>query len=111
MAKFISFRVSENGSQYQNATHLLPVDKIGSIVQTADQTLVINLTDSASGADVVTLTAQTATGNPVYAAGAPLMDAVTSALTANPGGVKSSANNIAKDDAGAAVGWTAYVVS
>jgi hypothetical protein len=39
------------------------------------------------------------------------MDAVTSALTANPGGVKSSANNIAKDDAGAAVGWTAYVVS
>lgn len=47
MAKFISFRVTENGSQFQNATHLLPVDKIGSIVQTADQTLVINLTDSA----------------------------------------------------------------
>ena len=111
MAKFISFRVTENGSQYQNATHLLPVDKIGSIVQTADQTLVINLTDSAAGADVATLTAQTATGNPVYATGAPLMDAVVKALTANPGGVKASASTIAKDDNGDAVGWVGLVIS
>ena len=47
----------------------------------------------------------------MYAAGAPLMDAVVKALTANPGGVKASASTIAKDDNGDAVGWVGLVIS
>ena len=72
MAKFISINITANASQYKNVEHLIPVDSILNILQTADQTVTIILDSALNTTDLVTLTAQTSAGNPVSAAGAPL---------------------------------------
>tara|TARA_R100000541_G_scaffold32493_1_gene41222 strand:- start:36 stop:368 length:333 start_codon:yes stop_codon:yes gene_type:complete len=89
MAKFISINITANASQYKNVEHLIPVDSILNILQTADQTVTIILDSALNTTDLVTLTAQTSAGNPVSAAGAPLTAALNYAITANPGGVKA----------------------
>ena len=101
MAKFIEFNVMGNASSYLNTKHLLNVDLISEIKQTAAQTLEVQLNAVPSGKDLVTLTASTSTSsqvNPTNSTGAPLGDAVKSAMTANPGGVKASAQ-LGKDQA------------
>ena len=89
MAKFISINITANASQYKNVEHLIPVDKIINIIQTADQTVTLILDSNLNTTDLITLTAQTSAGNPVSAAGAPLTSALNYAITANPGGVKA----------------------
>jgi len=93
MAKFISFKVQDNASQYLNVEHLISVDGIIAVEQTADQTVRLILDNSTSAHKIVTFTAQIdpagTPANPVYATGAPLAAAVNYALTGNPGGVKS----------------------
>jgi hypothetical protein len=89
MARFISINITANVSQYKNVEHLIPVDKIINILQTADQTVTLVLDNTLAAADLITLTAQTSAGNPVSAAGAPLTAALNYAITANPGGVKA----------------------
>ena len=71
------------------------------IKQTAAQTVLVQLNAVPSGKDLVTLSASTSSSsqvNPTNSTGAPLGDAVKSALTANPGGVKASAQ-LGKDQA------------
>ena len=94
MAKFIEFNVMGNGSSYLNTKHLINTDVVTEIKQTAAQTLEVVLNALPSGKDTVTFTASTSSSsqvNPTNSTGAPLGDAVKSALTANPGGVKASA--------------------
>ena len=101
MAKFIEFNVMGNASSYLNTKHILNVDLITEIKQTAAQTVLVQLNAVPSGKDLVTLTASTSSSsqvNPTNSTGAPLGDAVKSALTANPGGVKASAQ-LGKDQA------------
>ena len=101
MAKFIEFNVMGNSSSYLNTKHLINTDVVTEIKQTAAQTLEVVLNALPSGKDTVTFTASTSTSsqvNPTNSSGAPLGDAVKSALTANPGGVKASAQ-LGKDQA------------
>ena len=101
MAKFIEFNVQGNASNYLNTKHLINAELVTEIKQTAAQTLEVVLNALPSGKDTVTFTASTSSSsqvNPTYASGAPLGDAVKSALTANPGGVKASAQ-LGKDQA------------
>mgnify|MGYP003638084953 CR=1 FL=1 len=89
MAKFISFRITGQGNQYLNCDHLVNVEDILGVIQTADQTVTMVVKGTTAGDDLITLTAQTSAGNPVSAAGAPLTAALNYAITANPGGVKA----------------------
>ena len=101
MAKFIEFNVMGNSSSYLNTKHLINADVVTEIKQTAAQTLEVVLNALPSGKDTVTFTASTSTSsqvNPTNSSGAPLGDSVKSALTANPGGVKASAQ-LGKDQA------------
>jgi|TARA_X000001382_G_C3104619_1_gene157843 hypothetical protein len=101
MAKFIEFNVMGNASSYLNTKHLINTDLVTEIKQTAAQTLEVVLNAVPTGKDTVTFTASTSTSsqvNPTNSSGAPLGDAVKSALTANPGGVKASAQ-LGKDQA------------
>ena len=101
MAKFIEFNVMGNASSYLNTKHLINADIVTEIKQTAAQTLEVVLNAVPTGKDTVTFTASTSTSsqvNPTNSSGAPLGDAVKSALTANPGGVKASAQ-LGKDQA------------
>jgi len=56
MAKFISVEVSGNASNFLNGAHLIPVDSIVSVEQTAAQTLVVHLDTPKSNYDEITLT-------------------------------------------------------
>jgi len=101
MAIFIEFNVMGNASSYLNTKHLINADIVTEIKQTAAQTLEVVLNALPSGKDTVTFTASTSSSsqvNPTNSTGAPLGDAVKSALTANPGGVKASAQ-LGKDQA------------
>ena len=101
MAKFIEFNVVGNGSSYLNTKHLINASLITEIKQTAAQTLEVVINAVPSGKDTITLTASTSTSaqaNPTNTTGAPLGDAVKSAMTANPGGIKASAQ-LGKDQA------------
>ena len=101
MAKFIEFNVVGNASSYLNTKQLIKEDLITEIKQTAAQTVLVQLNAVPSGKDLVTLSASTSSSsqvNPTNSTGAPLGDAVKSALTANPGGVKASAQ-LGKDQA------------
>ena len=93
MAKFIALKVQDNASQYKNTEHLVNVDAIIAVEQTADQTVRLILDNATTAHKIVTFTAKVdpagTPANPVYAAGAPLASAISSALTANPGGVKA----------------------
>ena len=94
MAKFISFEVSGNANHLLNGEHLVNVDNIAAVEQTADQTVVITLDTQVAAKDTLTLTFSTvndsaAPANPVYATGGPLRTNINYALTANPGGVKA----------------------
>ena len=108
MARFISFSVIGNASQYKNCDHLVGSDDILSILQTADQTVTIIVKGTSTADDVITLTASTSTtaqANPVSAVGAPLTTAINYALTANPGGVKAKVS-LPVDDNGAQIYWS-----
>ena len=112
MAKFIKFNITGNASQFENGELLVNVDQIGKVEQTAAQTLVVTFAPGATGVATLTLTASTVAdsaspANPVYAAGAPLKQAVNKALTANPGGVKASVQ-APNDDAKATVYFVDY---
>tara|TARA_B100000902_G_C27211369_1_gene864536 strand:+ start:225 stop:572 length:348 start_codon:yes stop_codon:yes gene_type:complete len=101
MAKFIEFNVVGNASSYLNTKHLINASLITEIKQTAAQTLEVVINAVPSGKDTITLTASTSTSaqaNPTNTTGAPLGDAVKSAMTANPGGIKASAQ-LGKDQA------------
>jgi len=101
MAKFIEFNVVGNASSYLNTKHLINASLITEIKQTAAQTLEVVINAVPSGKDTITLTASTsssAQANPTNTTGAPLGDAVKSAMTANPGGIKASAQ-LGKDQA------------
>ena len=93
MAKFISIKVQDNASQYLNVEHLVNVDGIIAVEQTADETVRLILDNSTTAHKIVTFTAQVdpagTPANPVYGTGAPLASAINHALTANPGGVKA----------------------
>lgn len=93
MAKFISFKVQDNASQFLNVEHLISVDGIIAVEQSAAQTVKLILNNSVTGYGSVEFTAKIdpagTPANPVYATGAPLASAVNYALTGNPGGVKS----------------------
>tara|TARA_R100000353_G_scaffold57605_1_gene45567 strand:+ start:6277 stop:6621 length:345 start_codon:yes stop_codon:yes gene_type:complete len=109
MAKFISLKVQDNASQYLNVEHLINVDGIIAVEQTADQTVRLILDNSTSAHKIVTFTAQVdpsgTPANPVYGTGAPLASAINYALTANPGGVKAKVF-APVDDNGAKVYFT-----
>ena len=94
MAKFISFEVSGNTNHLLNGEHLVNVDNIAAVEQTADETVVVTLDTQVAAKDTLTLTFSTANDsaapvNPVYATGGPLRTNINYALTANPGGVKA----------------------
>ena len=55
MAKFISLKVQDNASQYLNVEHLINVDGIIAVEQTADQTVRLILDNSTSAHKIVTL--------------------------------------------------------
>jgi|TARA_R110000824_G_scaffold178729_1_gene358563 hypothetical protein len=113
MARFISFPVVGNASQYKNCDHLVNVDDILNVLQSADQTVVILVKGTTAGDDVITLSASTsssAQANPVSAAGAPLTTSINYAITANPGGVKARVS-LPVDDNGAQMYWSNIVVS
>ena len=109
MAKFISLKVQDNASQYLNVEHLINVDGIIAVEQTADQTVRLILDTSVTGYGSVEFTAKIdpagTPANPVYATGAPLASAINYALTANPGGVKAKVF-APVDDNGAKVYFT-----
>lgn len=110
MAKFISFRITGQGNQYLNCDHLVNVEDVLGIIQTADQTVTMVVKGTTAGDDLITLTAQTSAGNPVSAAGAPLTTAINYALTANPGGVKANVS-LPLDDNSLQISWTNFVIS
>lgn len=113
MARFISFPVIGNASQYKNCDHLVNVDDILSVLQSADATVAIVVKGTTTGDDVITLSASidaSAQVTPVSAAGAPLTTAINYAITANPGGVKARVS-LPVDDNGAQIYWSNIVLS
>ena len=101
MAKFIQLNVTGNASNFLNGPHLLNANHVSIIQQTAAETVVITMDHDAT-VNIITFTLSTETAsnvNPVYATGAPAQVAINNALTANPGGVKSTVN-WGRDDAG-----------
>lgn len=113
MARFISFSVLGNASQYKNCDHLVNVDDILNVLQTADQTVTIIVKGTSAADDIITLTASTSSSaqvTPVSAAGAPLTTAINYAITANPGGVKAKVS-LPKDDAGAQMYWSNIAIA
>ena len=90
MAKFIALEVVGNNNDYENGEHLINVDQVTGVQQSADQTVDIYLAGGTPGDKVtVTLsTSQTAQVAPVMASNLGVK-AFNFALTANPGGVKA----------------------
>jgi len=84
MAKFISIKSSAAG--LDSGDLLFNVDQIVLVEAASATTTTMNLTSAAAGLDVVTVT-HTSTGTTPS-----VRDAINSALTANPGGVKAKVN-------------------
>ena len=78
MAKFLSINVTNTGLTAGN--HLINVEQITSVTQTAATTTVMTLGNSNAAIDVVTLT-HTSTGTTPS-----VRDAINAAITAVPGG-------------------------
>ena len=104
MTKFISIPVSGNAAnQFLNGKHLVAVDHIISVEQTAAQTVSIHLDNFRANFDEIVLTFSTVNDssiavNPVYAKGAPLMEAFNRILGGNPGVDRSSEVKYGRDD-------------
>ena len=101
MAKYISFNVvgSETSglgtaSTFMNGEHLVPVDQIVEVSQTAAANVSIFLSAAVGGvSDVIVLIPSTSSSGaiaaPTNTVGALLRDSINYSLTANPGGVKA----------------------
>ncbi len=104
MAQFISIPLSGNvGNQFLNGKHLVAIEHIISIEQTAAQTISIHLDNFRANFDEIELTFSTlndssAVVNPVYSKGAPLMEAFNNILGGSPGVDRSSDVKYGRDD-------------
>ena len=91
MAKFIAFEVVGATNDWENGEHLVNVDTIVGVYQTADNAVEI-LTNGGTPGDKVELTLSTSPSggfvSPVMTSGL-ATKAFNYALTANPGGVKA----------------------
>ena len=104
MTQFISIPVSGNaGNQFVNGNHLVAIEHIISVEQTAPETISIHLDNFRANFDEIVLTFSTvnnsaAAVDPVYSKGAPLMEAFNSVLGGNPGVERSSEVKYGRDD-------------
>ena len=104
MAQFISIPVSGNvGDQFVNGKHLVAIEHIISVEQTAAQTVSIHLDNYRANFDEIVLTFSTvndssAAVNPVYSVGSPLMKVFNNVLGGNPGVDRSSEVKFGRDD-------------
>ena len=104
MTQFISIPVSGNaGNQFVNGKHLVAIEHIISVEQTAAETISIHLDNYRANFDEIVLTFSTvndssATVDPVYSEGAPLMEAFNNVLGGNPGPERSSEIKYGRDD-------------
>lgn len=101
MAKYISFNVVSSetsglgtASTFMNGEHLVPVDQIVEVSQTAAANVSIFLSAAVGGvSDVIVLIPSTSSSGaiaaPTNTVGALLRDSINYSLTANPGGVKA----------------------
>ena len=94
MAKFLSFkRTDPAATAFERSEHLVKVSSIVDVNQITAGRVTINLDNTLTGFDTLTIdAADFSTGFPVAptwkANTAPLADMVNSGITANPGGVK-----------------------
>ncbi len=90
MAKFIALEVVGNSNDWENGEHLINVDQVTGVQQSADQLVEIFLAGGTPGDKVTVLlsTSQTSAENPVMSSNLGAK-AFNFALTANPGGVKA----------------------
>ena len=104
MTQFISIPVSGNaGNQFLNGKHLVGIEHIISVEQTAAETVSIHLDNFRANFDEIVLTFSTvndssAAVDPVYSEGAPLMETFNRVLGGNPGIDRMSEVKYGRDD-------------